>query len=303
MPFETDQYIDRRRLKRGLTIWRVVAILAVVGLVVVTVGRTVDFRGGDFVARLSVFGVIVDDRERLAALRRVAEDDRAKALVVEIDSPGGTVVGGETLFRELRKVSERKPVVAVMSEIATSAGYMTALGADRIFARAGSITGSIGVIMQSADITGLLDMLGIKPEAIKSAPLKAQPNPLEPFTPQAREAARAVVLDFYDLFVDMVAERRALTRDDVITLADGRIFTGRQAVERGLVDELGGEPEARSWLAASFEIDIGLPVRDVEVEREDEIWREFLEGPVGKVLFSERLRLDGLISLWHPDLW
>ncbi len=303
MPFETDQYIDRRRLKRGLTIWRVVAILAVVGLVVVTVGRNIDFRGTDYVARLSVFGVIVDDRERLAALRRVAEDDRAKALIVEIDSPGGTVVGGETLFRELRKVSERKPVVAVMSEVATSAGYMTALGADRIFARAGSITGSIGVIMQSADITGLLDMLGIKPEAIKSAPLKAQPNPLEPFTPQAQEAIRTVVLDFYELFVDMVAERRALTRDDVITLADGRVFTGRQAVDRGLVDELGGESEARSWLAESFDIDIRLPLRDVEIEREDEIWREFLEGPVGKVLFSERLRLDGLISLWHPDLW
>lgn len=303
MPFETDQYIDRRRLKRGLTIWRVVAILAVVGLVVVTVGRNIDFRGTDYVARLSVFGVIVDDRERLAALRRVAEDERAKALIVEIDSPGGTVVGGETLFRELRKVSERKPVVAVMSEVATSAGYMTALGADRIFARAGSITGSIGVIMQSADITGLLDMLGIKPEAIKSAPLKAQPNPLEPFTPQAQEAIRTVVLDFYELFVDMVAERRALTRDDVITLADGRVFTGRQAVDRGLVDELGGESEARSWLAESFDIDIRLPLRDVEIEREDEIWREFLEGPVGKVLFSERLRLDGLISLWHPDLW
>jgi protease-4 len=307
MSFETDRLIDRRRLKRRLNVWRVVAIVAVVSLAVAVGGRFADDMastwGGDYVAQLNVHGLIIDDQDRDAVLRDVAGDDRAKALIVHIDSPGGSVVGGEALFLGLREVAADKPVVAVMSEVATSAGYMTALGADRIFARSGSVTGSIGVIMQTADITGLLEKIGIKPETVKSAALKAQPNPLEPFTPEAREAVRAVVLDFFELFVNLVVDRRGLPREQVLALADGRVFSGRQAVAQGLVDALGGEEAARAWLAEIHEIDPELPVRRLQIQREDQAWREFLQGIFGKALFSERLRLDGLVSLWHPDLW
>lgn len=301
MSLDADRLLDRRRLKRRLTFWRIAAVIALVALVVGVAGRFKGVVSGAYVARLTVAGIILDDAERNAALDAVAADPQAKALIVAIDSPGGSVVGGESLYRSLRAIAAVKPVVAVMGDLATSAGYMTALGADRIFARAGSVTGSIGVIMQSADMTGLLDKLGIKPEIIKSAPLKAQPNPLEPFTASAREATRKVVMDIYDLFVDLVAERRAMPRETVLALADGRVFTGRQAKADGLIDEVGGEAEARRWLAEAKGVAAKLPVRSVEIARDDGLWRRLLDSSIGKAVFSERLRLDGLISVWHPD--
>ncbi len=301
MSLDTDQAVDRRRLKRRLTVWRIAAVVAVVAAVVAAVGRM--GVGGNHVARLVVGGIILDDPWRDDALAGIAEDDTAKALIVRIDSPGGTIVGGEALYSGLRAVASKKPVVAVMGGTATSAAYMTALGADHILARAGSVTGSIGVIIQTADITGLLEKLGVKPEAIKSRPLKAQPNPLEPLTPKAREAARFVVMDLFEMFVDMIEERRNLPREKVLALADGRVFTGRQAVANGLVDALGGESDARRWLAQTHAIAASLPIKDVEIEHEGALWRDLIGGLVGKVLFSERLRLDGPISLWHPSLW
>ncbi len=302
MVLDADIVIDRRRIKRRLTLWRVVAVVAVVVAVIAAVGRVGGLYERAHVGRLSIEGIIVDDPQRDQALVDVADDDDVRALIVRINSPGGTVVGGEALYRHLRRVAERKPVVAVMGEVAASAAYMAALAGDRIIAREGTITGSIGVIMQTADITGLLDKIGIKPESVKSAPLKAQPNPLETFTPEAREAAREVVLDLYEMFVGMVEERRRLGRDRTRALADGRVFTGRQAVANGLIDALGGEAEAREWLDEVRDVDSAVPVRDVEIGGPEDKLRDFLGGLVEKAIFSERLRLDGLISLWHPEL-
>jgi protease-4 len=253
------------------------------------------------VARLRVDGVITEDPERIKALREVARDTRVRALLVDIDSPGGTVVGSEELFRALRRVAAKKPVVAVMGTVAASGGYMTALGADHILARQGTITGSIGVIMQTADITGLLDKVGIKPEAIKSAPLKAVPSPFEPLTDEGRAATQAVVMDMYDVFVGMVADRRGLDIQQAKKLADGRIFTGRQAVALKLVDEIGGDEEARAWLESARGVPAALPVRDVEIKHESSGLLGLVGGSIGKALFSERLTLDGLVALWHPD--
>lgn len=302
MAFEADQFLDRRRLKRGLTFWRIVAVLAAAAAVIAAIGRF-DWSGRwNHVARLAVEGIILEDPDREEALAELARDSRAKALIVRIDSPGGTFVGGETLYKSLREIAKSKPVVAVMGGTATSAGYMGAIGGDHIVAREGSLTGSIGVILQTADVTGLLDKIGIKPESVKSGALKAQPNPLEPFTPPAREAIEDVIRDLFSMFVDLVGERRKLPRDQVLKLADGRVFTGRQALSNGLVDSIGGEAEARRWLEQTHQVDASLPVRDVEIRHKGEFWRDMLSGLVGKSLLSERLRLDGVISLWHPDL-
>ena len=303
MALDADHVVERRRLKRRLTYWRVFAIVAVVGAVVALAGRFDLVQHRDHVARIKIEGIILDDPARDEALMEVADDDKAKALLVKIDSPGGTYVGGEALYTSLRRVSEKKPVVALMGTTATSAGYMTALASDHIIARASTLTGSIGVIMQTADVTGLLEKLGIKPEVIKSGALKAQPNPLERFSPAARKAIQEVVMDFYDMFVTLVSERRSMGREKVLALADGRVFSGRQAKQKGLVDAIGAEPEARKWLAETHEIADSLPIKDVKVTHEDQPWRELLDSMVGKVLFSERLSLDGVISLWHPDLW
>jgi len=302
MPLSADEVIDRRRLKRRLTLWRVIAVVAIVAIVVVAVGRFKDsgFASKDYVARVSVNGIITTNLTRNDALQRISNDKNAKALIVRIDSPGGTIVGGEDLFRSLRAISKQKPVVAVFGSLGTSGAYMTALGADRIFAREGSITGSIGVILQSTDLTGLLEKLGVKPVSIKSSPLKAQPNPLEPLSKEARKATEEVIGDIYQMFVDMVASRRNIDMDRARALADGRVFTGRQGLKVGLIDAIGGEEEARAWLSNTRKIDLTLPIKDIKISKQRKIWQALFQGIFGKTLFSKRLTLDGPISLWHP---
>ncbi len=303
MPLNVDQILDRRRLKRKLTFWRLFTIAVAVVAVAVVSGRSGGgLVGENHVARLNVSGLILEDYERDEALKKVAEDNTAKALVVYINSPGGTVVGGEALYHKLKDVGEKKPVITLMGGVAASAGYMTALAAEYIFAREGTVTGSIGVLMQTADMTELLAKIGVKPESVKSHPLKAQPNPLEPFTPEAREATKDVVMDLFNMFVDLVAERRKMDRAEAMKLSDGRIFTGRQALENGLVDAIGGEPEARKWLAEAHKIPESIPMKNVEIKRKSLFWSDILDLTVGKTLFSERLTLDGLISLWQPDV-
>ncbi len=298
---DSDILIDRRRLARRLALWRIVAIVALASVAVVAVGRFDTITGRDHLARVMIDGLIVDDPDIVAALAEVAEDSRAKALIVRIDSPGGTFVGGETLYRALREVAEGKPVVAVLGTVATSAAYMAAVATDRIFARQGTITGSIGVMMQTADMTGLLDKLGISAEAIKSGPLKAAPSPLEPLTDDVRTITQAIVDDMHALFTDMVAERRGLDAARARRLADGRVYSGRQALEHDLIDAIGGEAEARAWLVAERGLPEGLPVNDVDTEPESEEWFPSVGSLTRNMLLSERLTLDGLISVWHLE--
>lgn len=302
---QSDQLVDRRRLKQQLTFWRLLALVAV-ALAVVLVAGGPGARTGilplawTHVARLNVDGIVLEDPERDDALEAVKDDPRVKALVVRINSPGGTAAGGEALYRSLRRVAETKPVVAVMSEVAASGGYMVALGADRIFAREGTITGSIGVLWQTTNVTELLKKVGISTEAFKSGPLKAQPSPLEPLTPEVRKVTQALVEDVHRSFLAMVAERRSLPPAAVERLADGRVFTGRQALEAGLVDEIGGESEARAWLARERQVSADLPIYDLTYGSTP-FWTEAVHVLFGKVLFSERLTLDGLMAVWHAQ--
>ena len=304
MSLEPDYIADRRRLKRRITAWRALAIAAGLVLILVLLGEfgpLGETLRRDHIARLTVDGLILDDPARRRAIERLAGDDTAKALIVFINSPGGTTVGGEALYRSIRTVAEDRPVVAVIGTLATSAGYMVALAADHIVAPETSITGSIGVLLQATEFTGLLERLGIATVTIKSTPLKATPSPLEVLTPEARAAAQSVVDDVYQWFVDLFAERRGLTREVALQLADGRVFTGRQALAGRMIDAVGSEDEALIWLATARDIDANLPVRDI-IERHDGFSVfDILSSLSRKTLFSERLRLDGLISVWQPD--
>ena len=303
MSLESDYVVDRHRLKRRLLFWRVLAILILAVVIIASLTNTKVFSDGEHIARLNVTGIIVDDIDREYALKNLKDDDEVLALIVRIDSPGGTVVGGESLYHQLKDLGKEKPVVAVMGSTATSAGYMIALGADYLIAREGSLTGSIGVLIQTADITGLLEKIGVKPEIIKSGPLKAQPNPLEKTTQPAREAIEAVVMDMYSMFVDMVAERRKMSPEAVRALADGRVYSGRQALANGLIDAIGSENEAIDWLRETAKIPSGLSVQDVIIKRPGQSWRSIINSVIGKAQFFERLSLDGLVSLWHSGLW
>ncbi len=300
MSLASDEIVDRRRLRRSLIVWRTAAAVLAIAIAAFVIG---EYSGrGDYVARLQISGVITRDAALTATIRKIAKDNHARAVLVDINSPGGTVVGGEELFLELRALADRKPVAALIGTLGTSAAYMAALGTDRIFSRQGSMTGSIGVILQTTEISGLLESLGITTESVKSGPLKAVPSPFEPMSPEGREATRAVIMDVFDMFVDLVAERRSLGREEALRLADGRVYTGRQAVGLGLVDEIGGDKEARAWLATERGISLKLPVRDLDPPREFSPWRSLVSLVSQKTVFSETLTLDGLVSLWHPEL-
>ncbi|MFN3615186.1 MAG: signal peptide peptidase SppA [Rubrimonas sp.] len=262
--------LDRRRLRRRLGLWRLLAIAAVAAAVA-TIGWRAAPEGGPLerphVARFAVEGVILDDPDRDRTLRRLAESDAARAVIVRIDSPGGTVTGSEALFQSLRAIAERKPVVAVMGEAAASGGYIAALAADRILARGGTLTGSIGVVAEFPNIQELLDNIGVGFSRVASGPLKAEPSPLREPSPEVLAAQEALIADSYAWFIGLVAERRGFDEQTARALGDGRVFTGRQAAAVGLVDQIGGEPEARDWLADARGVARNLPVRDVEVDR------------------------------------
>ena len=301
MSLAPDVLVDRRRLKRQLTAWRILAILLGLAVVIVGVGRFSGVFEQQRIARLTVDGLILTDETRNRLLDLIAEDEKIAALVVHVNSPGGSVVGGEDLYNGLRRVGSQKPVAVVMGTVATSAGYMTAIAGDRIFARESTLTGSIGVLLQTTDVTQLLEKLGVSAEAIKSSPLKAQPSPLEPLTDAARAATRELVADMYTFFVDLVADRRALQREAALRLADGRVFTGRQAVGNGLIDEIGDEQAARNWLEAAHGIGRNVPIEDVDSDEANFLLTDFATSLIEKSLISKALSLDGLISVWHPD--
>ena len=295
MTLEADLLIDRRRLKRRLSLWRAAAVLLLAAGAVFAAARATDtaLPGASHVARLSVEGFIGDDRKVVEALDRIRKNPANRGVIVAIDSPGGSAGGGEALYAALNRVRQGgKPVVAVLRGTAASAGYMAALGSDRIFAREGTVTGSIGVLLQSFDASELLDRVGVRPEILASGPLKAQPNPFQPLSPEGREAVMRLIADLHDQFVAKVVAGRGLEEAAVRAVADGRILTGRQALERKLVDAIGGEPEARAWLAAEKGVPEALPVRDVQTRGTAERLLGSVFQGVAKIVFSEWLGVD-----------
>lgn len=292
---EPDLLIDRRRLKRRLALWRVLAVLAVVAALV-AVAKPGGSIVGQHVARVDVSGMITEDRKLADAIRKLADDRAVPAVMVSIDSPGGSVAGGESLYAALRQVAASKPVVAVMRGTAASAGYMIAMPAERVFAREATLTGSIGVILQTAEFSGLLKTLGVDAEAITSGPLKDQPSFSRALTPQGRDYLNGIVQDLYDQFVEKVAAGRHMDADAVRKLADGRAYTGRQAKALGLIDEIGGEAEARGWLEAEHHVAKSLPSHDLEL-------RSLAERAFGSALTGLRARLLGGVTDQAMALW
>ena len=308
---------DRRQLRRKLGFWRLVAIALVLCAGIAVYLYSSGGQAGAFarphVARIDISGIIQDDRELVERLDRIAENDAVKALVVTISSPGGTTYGGEVLFKAIRKVAAKKPVVSNVRTLAASAGYMIALAGDRIIAGDTSITGSIGVLFQYPQIKDLMDKVGVSLEEIKSSPLKAEPSPFHPPSEEAKAVIQAMIDDSFNWFVDLVADRRNLPRGEALALADGRIFTGRQALGLKLIDELGGDDEIRAFLEKR---DVGkqLPVIDWEAPSNSlpfglgsaaAAWVKSLGYEafplLGHVenLGREKLFLDGLVSVWQ----
>ena len=252
MSLEADALVDRRRMSRKITFWRLAAIaLAIVAILAFALsrgGRRGDLHLAPHVAKVSISGLITGDEETLKLLKAVQDSNTAEAVILSIESPGGTVSGSEVLYDGIRKLAAKKPVVSVVANTAASGAYIAAIGTDHIVSRGGAIVGSIGVIAQIPNATKLLGNIGIVMETVRSSPLKASPSGLEPTPPEARKALEDTVLDSFDWFRGLVKERRALSDEEIAKVADGRVFTGRQALPLKLVDEIGGETEALAWL-------------------------------------------------------
>ena len=278
MTATADLILERRRVRRRLAFWRILAIVAIVAAVVSFLPR-VGAGPGAHVARITIDGIILDEPGREEAILELAEEEAVRALVVRVNSPGGTVVS-EDIDKARRRVSAEKPVVAVLDEVAASGGYIAALGADRIFASGNTLTGSIGVVMEAPNIGELLDKLGVDVTRIKSGPLKAEPSLTEPPSPEALSAQKALIEDTFAWFRDLVAQRRGLGGQALAQVSDGRTFTGRQALGLGLVDALGDEDSARDWLAEAHGIGRGLEVVDHRWDSVDLPWplRHIEEG-------------------------
>ena len=321
MTLETEALLDRRRLRRSLSTWRTLAVAAgVLALGALALAGSGGMGGSPFgekrqIARMTIEGVITENRDQLRLLNRLAEAKHVDALILYINSPGGTTAGGEALYEAIRRVSEKKPVVAQFGTVATSAAYICGLATDQIFARGNTITGSVGVIFQWAEVSELLGKLGVKMNEIKSGPLKANPSPFQPLDQAGKETAEKMVRESMGWFRGLVASRRNIDTAAVPGLEQGRVFSGREALTLKLVDQIGGETEVHRWLEEKRNIAKGLKIVDWRPKREDD-WGVL--GLMGRLLGAalgispdvtrllnddprlSSLLLDGLVSVWQP---
>jgi protease-4 len=303
MALDADLLIDRQRLKRRLTVWRIVAVLAI-AIAVFAATRSTTAGGGlaaTHIERYRINGIIGNGQTTTEDLERLGRDSSVAAVLLHLDTPGGEVAGGEGIHDAVQRLATQKPVVAVMDGTAASAGYMIAVATPHIVARDSTITGSIGVIMETSNLGGLLDKIGVQMEPLVSGPLKGQPSFDKPLTPQARQVLQDMVGDLFDQFVGLVAQGRHMDPARVRTLADGRAYTGRQALKLGLVDEIGGDEQARKWLETHAHVTTGLKI----TEPDKRPWQERLMATSLSTIVTtaeESLRVDGAYAVWQPSL-
>ena len=319
MTFETETVLDRRNLRRRLSRWRGLAVLAGVlafGVLAFSSAERTGLTEGRQIARVSIQGIITEDRDQLKMFKKLGEDKRVAGIILFVNSPGGTTTGGEALFEAIRNVAKTKPVVAQFGTVAASAAYIVGLATDQIVARGNTITGSVGVIFQWAEVSQLMDKLGVKMNEIKSGPLKANPSPFQPMDEVGKAVAEQMVAESQRWFLGLVSSRRGINTASVSGLEQGRVYSGREALSYKLIDQIGGEAEVVQWLEQQRNVPKGLKIVDWKPERESD-WglgrlsteglahivgdsaAGFLVRIFGNGQALARLQLDGLVSLWQ----
>jgi protease-4 len=318
MAFETEAVLDRRWLRRRLSLWRSLAVIAgllALGVILFSSAERTGLLETRQIARVTLEGIITEDRDLLRLLRKIGESKQVSGVIVMVNSPGGTTAGGEALFEALRELAKTKPVVAQFGTVATSAAYIAGLATDQIVARGNTITGSVGVIFQWAEFSQLLEKLGIRVNEIKSGPLKANPSPFQPLDEAGRAATEEMVAESQKWFLDLVRTRRGIDTKSVAGLEQGRVFSGRDALGHKLIDQIGGEAEVVRYLEERRSVPKGLKIVDWKVNR-DADWSlvRFATlalarmvgipavNDIARMMTDDRLagaRLDGLLSIWH----
>ena len=271
MRITPDQLLDRIQLKKQVNYWRIISIMLLLLIIVAflddsPLSNKLQVTENSYIARISVNGTILQDLRRMQNIENLAKNSAVKGVVLHINSPGGTVVGGQSMYMAIKKLAAAKPVAVVMGDMATSAGYMMALGGHYIVAYDCSVTGSIGVLSESFDVTDLAERIGIKFHHFKSSNVKGGPSPTEPLTPEMRQSMQDLIEDIYTMFVAVVAKERKLPRADVMKIADGRAYTGRQALTLKLIDALGNEDTAVQWMCSKHELPSDIKVLDYRID-------------------------------------
>lgn len=282
MTITQDYIIERKQNKFRLRLWKMLTILMLIVLLVVVTKRFQEpmeqtSSSSDYIASVLVEDIIFEDTKRDERLKKIIDDGQIKALILNVNSPGGTVVGSEKIYNILRKISAKKPVVVVMGTLAASGGYLISLGGDYIVSHNGTITGSIGVIFQSMEVTDLAKTLGITFDNFKSGEFKAVPNPTEKVTEDVRQAIMSNIYDTYEYFIELVSLRRNMPIEEVRKIADGRIYSGRQALKLKLVDAVGSEDEAMKWLQEVRKIDPTLEVKEFRIKPKPKFFDMIME--------------------------
>ena len=292
-----DYVIDRLRLKNSANRWKFFAMLLLIGLVFLFIYRKGNIKqiGQDYIASVNITGILVQNQEILESLYKIAKKDNIKAVVVNINSPGGTAVGGESLYRAFKEIAKRKPIVSSIGELGTSAAYMAALGTDRIFAYESSLTGSIGVMLQNIEVADLAKKYGVNLEIFKSSPLKGIPNHFEKLDDSQKEYIQNLINESHQFFIEKVKQTRKFSNDELEAIGNAKVFIGIKAYKLKLIDQLGDKKDAIKWLRKNNEKIKRLKVSNVDLINPASKLQRLLDYSSNMLLFLTNLFSKALV--------
>ena len=253
----------------------------------------------NFVGKIHLEGIINDKSELIKQLNDISQNKNIKGLLIIVNSPGGTFVSSKEIHDSLEKISMKIPTSAYMKEMGTSGAYLASLGVQKIFANQGTITGSVGVILQTAQLTSLMEKIGVKPIVIKSGELKATPNPLEKIDEEKIAYLKKIIGQLQNEFIDIVQQKRNLDQITIREISSGRIFTSKQALELNLIDFIGNESDALDWIKKEGNLDQKIDV--IELDK-----KKSLYNMLNKTFFKNSLKPfnlnlnNGILAIWTP---
>ena len=254
-----------------------------------------------FIAKINIEGIIQDRTDIIKQINSLKSDNNVKGLLTIINSPGGTYVGSKELYDSIQTIGEKIPTAVYMKEMATSGGYLASLSSDKIFGNSGSITGSIGVILQSADISNLLGKIGVSPIIIKSGKLKAVPNPAEQIDEEKLNYLKEIIEKMQKEFLMIVKRNRNVSESVLSLVSDGRILTGREAKKLKLIDDIGNEDDALNWLKNEAKVDEKIKIKELSPEND-------LQKLINLRIFKKKFNYfsqnfyNGFFAIWAPGL-
>jgi protease IV len=305
---QTNEYFQYCNIKK-IRFWRFFAFFALlIAILGVSISKFIPLKA-DYIAEIKIDGMIIDANKQAENILKLYDDKDAKAVIVAINSPGGTTYDSEILYDALLRVSKKKPVVAYMKNMAASGGYIVALSAEKIFAAKNTITGSIGVLLQVPNAKKLMDKIGVSVLEIKSSPIKGEPDYFSETPEAAINNLKSMVDDTNLWFANLVKERRPKIKPESFdALTNGSVYTGNQAVQNRLVDGIGGQLESKNYLISKYKLDKNIEITHKPLE--ENIEKGLVQHLLGRfsgdfvqiiknILPIDIKPVDGLLSLWH----